>query len=100
MSPNQGNAQEQPVDIVRMLCRALEGVVADIGVERSRIDEVLLGEFLGHLAVEWPACWLALPQARTFATRLSNADLAQLMLSLPWTATRFWLEQFAVRERQ
>ena len=27
---------------------------------------------------------------------LSNADLAQLMLSLPWTATRFWLDSIGL----
>jgi ubiquinone biosynthesis protein len=80
--------------LFRKTLYTLEGVVADIGARDRRIDAVLLGEFLSHLAVEWPARWLALPNARTFATRVSNADLAQLMLSLPLTATRFWFGQF------
>jgi ubiquinone biosynthesis protein len=78
--------------LFRKTLYTLEGVIADIGAQESRIDEVLLGEFLGHLAVEWPARWFASPDCRTFATRLSNADLARTMLSLPWTVTRFWTE--------
>jgi ubiquinone biosynthesis protein len=86
--------------LFRKMLYTLEGVVTDIGVQDSRIDGVLLGEFLGHLAVEWPGRWLALPNCRTFATRLSNADLAQMMLRLPWTATRIWVDQFGLRQRQ
>src|SRR5215470_15304241 len=63
------------------------GVLADIGAEESRIDEVLLDQFLDHFAVEWPARWFALPDSRAFVTRLSNDDLARTMLSLPWTVT-------------
>ena len=53
----------------------------------------LLGEFLRHLVTEWPRRWLAAPHCRAFATRISNADLAQFTLSLPWTAAQFWLDQ-------
>jgi ubiquinone biosynthesis protein len=69
----------------------LDGVVADIGGGSGRVDAVLLREFLYHLILEWPRRWLTLPDCRAFATRLSNADLARWMLSLPWAATRFWL---------
>jgi ubiquinone biosynthesis protein len=69
----------------------LEGVIADIGAGDRRIDEVLLREFFGHLAFEWPQRWLTPPGSRAFATRLSNTDLAHWMLSLPWTSTRCWL---------
>jgi ubiquinone biosynthesis protein len=86
--------------LFRKTLYTLEGVVADIGAQESRIDQVLLREFLGHFAVEWPARGFALPDSRMFATRLSNADLAQMMLSLPWTATRLWLDQIGVRKRQ
>ena len=74
----------------------LEGVIADIGAQESRIDDVLLGEFLGHFAVEWPARWFASSDCRMFATRLSNADLARIMLGLPWTVTRFWTEALGI----
>jgi ubiquinone biosynthesis protein len=76
--------------LFRKALHTLEGVEADIGAGASRVDDVLLGEFLRHLATEWPQRWLALPGCRAFATRLSNADLAQMMLRLPWAATRFW----------
>jgi ubiquinone biosynthesis protein len=79
--------------LFRKTLYTLEGIIADIGADESRIDEVLLGEFLGHFAIEWPARWFALSDSRMFATRLSNADLAQTMLNLPWTAIRFWLHQ-------
>jgi ubiquinone biosynthesis protein len=83
--------------LFRKTLYTIEGVVNDIGARGHRIDEVLLSKFLGHFVVEWPERWLALPNSRTFATWVSNADLAQMMLSLPWTATRFWLEQFGLR---
>jgi ubiquinone biosynthesis protein len=83
-----------PADLLlfRKAFHALEGVVADVGVGSSRVDDVLLGQFLRHLAAEWPQRWLALPGCRAFATRLSNADLARLLLGLPWAAARFWTD--------
>jgi ubiquinone biosynthesis protein len=79
--------------LFRKSLHALEGVVADIGGPGSRIDAVLLGEFLDHLAVEWPGRWSAPPDCRAFATRLSNADLFQFLLGLPWTVAHCLLEQ-------
>jgi len=81
--------------LLRKALYTLRGVVADIGEEPCRIDEVFLRVFLGHFAVEWPERWLTLPTSRAFATRLSNADLVHLMLSLPGTAARFWLDTSA-----
>jgi hypothetical protein len=86
--------------LFRKTLYTLEGVVADIGAGDRRIDEVLLGEFLGYFAVEWPARWLAPRNARTFATRISNADLTKLMLRLPLTATRFWFDPFGLQQHQ
>ena len=79
--------------LFRKSLHTLEGVVADIGAGESRVDAVLLPAFLHHFAVEWPQRWLAWPDSRAFATRLSNGDLAQWMLNFPWAATRFWLDQ-------
>jgi ubiquinone biosynthesis protein len=84
---------EADVLLFRKSLHALEGVVADIGESSSRTDAVLLGKFLNHLAVEWPRRWLAVPNCRAFATRLSNADLLQLLLGLPGTVAYCWLEQ-------
>jgi ubiquinone biosynthesis protein len=86
--------------LFRKILYTLEGVIADIGAGENRIDEVLWSEFLAHLAVEYPERWLALPKSRAFATRLSNADLVQLMLSVPQTVTRCWLQQFGVQAGQ
>jgi hypothetical protein len=78
--------------LFRKTLHTLEGVIADIGARGERTDEVLLLEFLGNFALEWPARWLAWPDSRHFATRLSNADLLRFMLRWPWTAAQLWLE--------
>jgi ubiquinone biosynthesis protein len=79
--------------LFRKALHTLEGVVADVGAGEGRIDAVLLGEFLRHLAAEWPRRWLAPPDSRAFATRLSNADLARVALGLPWAVAQFWLDR-------
>jgi ubiquinone biosynthesis protein len=78
--------------LFRKSLHTLEGVVADVGAGDGRVDAVLLGLFLRHFAVEWPQRWLAWPDSRAFATRLSNRDLAHWVMSLPWAATRLWLD--------
>ena len=77
--------------LLRKMLHALEGVIADIGADRTCIDAVLLGRFFAQMANEWPYRWLTWADSRAFATRLSNVDLAGVMMSLPLTATRFWL---------
>jgi hypothetical protein len=42
------------------------------------------------MASELPYRWLTMPASRAIGTRLSNADLAGMMLSAPVTAARFW----------
>jgi ubiquinone biosynthesis protein len=79
--------------VMRKMLHALEGVIADIGADRTCIDAVLLSEFFTHLAREWPHRWLAMPASRAFPTRLSNADLIGVMMKLPVTATRFWMDR-------
>ena len=80
--------------LFRKSLHTLEGVVADIGAgdesgrcgapcARSSTTSRSNGRSAG-----WPC-----PDFRAFATRLSNGDLARWMLSLPWAATRFWLDQ-------
>ncbi len=85
--------------LFRKTLHTLEGVIADIGSADSLIDNLLRGAFLRHLAVEWPQRWLAFPYSRVFATRLSNADLAQWLLTLPWAVTQFWLDSFPRADR-
>jgi len=57
---------------------------------------VLISAFFRRMAVEWPYRWLVPLDSRAFATRLSNADLAGVTMSMPFAAMRFWLE-FAAR---
>ncbi len=71
----------------------LEGVIADVAPGADAIDEAFFVELIQHLAAEWPLRWVSLPASRSFATRLSNLDLAQLMFGVPFYATRYWMTQ-------
>ena len=76
--------------LFRKSLHTLEGVIADVGERSGQIDKTLSIEFLRHFAAEWPKRWVRLPHSRDFATRLSNFDLTQTMLSYPATVARFW----------
>jgi ubiquinone biosynthesis protein len=77
--------------VFRKSLHTLLGLVADISTDDRPIDEALFLGFLRHLAAEWPLRWLAEPDSRAFATRLSNRDLAELMLRSPLALMRSWL---------
>jgi hypothetical protein len=62
----------------------------DIGEDEGAIDFALFSVFAQKLIAEWPQRWLAMPDSRAFATRLSNLDLTGLMLQYPLLAARFW----------
>jgi ubiquinone biosynthesis protein len=78
--------------LFRKTLHTLEGVLADVGADGRRVADVLVGKFVCHLVTEWPCRWFALPDSRAFATRLSNADLGQFVLSIPGTVMRLLLE--------
>jgi hypothetical protein len=67
-----------------------KGVVADVS-EACQVDVVLAAAFVSRLFEEGAPRMLAPPFCREFATHLSNADIAQLFLLAPLTATRYWL---------
>jgi ubiquinone biosynthesis protein len=67
--------------LFRKTIHMVEGVVEDIVGESRLIDQVLLSEFLLHFSAEWPWRFFIPPDSHAFATRLSNMDLAELMLS-------------------
>lgn len=79
--------------LFRKALHTLAGVIASLGGEDFNMDEVLCREFLGHFAVEWPRRWFSLPHSHDFSTRISNLDLARMMLGMPATAARFWSGQ-------
>ena len=81
-----------PADLLlfRKSLQTLEGVIADVGESTGQIDKTLSIEFLRHFAAEYPERWIRLPNSRDFATRLSNLDVTQTLLSYPTTVTRFW----------
>ncbi len=69
----------------------LDGVLADVSAD-VRVDEILPVLFLRRLAAEWPRRLWSLPLSRAFPTRLSNEDIALLLLRLPSTPARALLE--------
>ena len=79
--------------LFRKSLHTLEGVIAEVGASESQIDSVIFVEFLRQFVLEWPRRWFALPNSRHFATRLSNLDLTQTILSYPAAAARFWMGQ-------
>lgn len=83
--------------LFRKALLVVEGVVNDIAGGSGLIDQVLLNEFVLHFSAEWPWRFFSSPGSRAFSTRLSNADLAELMLSFPWSAIQFRLEQTMTR---
>jgi ubiquinone biosynthesis protein len=82
-----------PTDLLmfRKVMLTLEGVLADVSAD-VRIDDLLAEIFLRRLMIEWPRRLFASPLSRAFETRLSNGDLALLLLRLPWTPARAWIE--------
>jgi ubiquinone biosynthesis protein len=74
--------------LFRKSMHLLEGVIADIGAPQDALDQVLLRQFLLHLAGEWPLRWLRPPFSRAYATRLSNADLLDSVLKVPMAMGR------------
>ncbi len=79
--------------LFRKALHMVEGVVTDMGAEKGLIDQVLLSEFVLHFCAEWPWRFLRPPDSHAFATRVSTADLAELVSSIPWRAIGFWLDQ-------
>ncbi len=76
--------------LFRKSLHTLEGVVAEVGERSGQIDKTLSLEFLRHFAEEWPQRWVKWPASRDFATRLSNQDLTDTLVSYPTTMARFW----------
>jgi ubiquinone biosynthesis protein len=77
--------------LFRKVLLTLEGVLADVSGD-VRIDEILPALFLRRIAAEWPRRWITPPFSRGLGTRLSNEDLALLLMRLLSTPARAWLE--------
>ncbi len=69
----------------------LTGLVAELGLDDSEIDRVLLIDFIRHFVIDSLNRWSIPPFSRECATRISNWDLAELMLNVPNTIARFWI---------
>ena len=87
--PQQQPVQRQPEQAGPQGRGEDQGGVARAGV---RLGELLPFLFLRRLACEWPSRLVTPPFSRALETRLSSADLALLLLRLPWTPARAWLE--------
>ncbi|MCA9247691.1 MAG: hypothetical protein KDA42_11260 [Planctomycetales bacterium] len=77
----------------RKSLHTIDGVLHDLDAGGWRVDSVMMEGFLRNLAAEWPRRWMALPNSRDFATRLSNFDLTRCVLEAPGTAARYWVDQ-------
>ena len=77
--------------LFRKTILTLEGVLADVSGS-VQIDQLLPSLFLRRLIVEWPRRLLAPPWYRGLPTRLSTEDLALLIMRLPSTPARGWIE--------
>ncbi len=84
---------EPDLVLYRKTLYTLNGVVAEVGGPREAFDQVLLLEFMKHLAVEWPFRWFASPASRRFASNLSSFDLTKAILGAPAAAGRYWIGQ-------
>ncbi len=76
--------------LFRKSLHTLEGVIGELGAEGFSIEGALVVEFVRHFGREWPRRWFTALNSRLFATRLSNADLVEMLLSSPLAAARFW----------
>ena len=81
--------------LFRKSLHTLEGVIGELGAEGFSIEASLLVEFVRHFGREWPRRWFSVANSRLFATRLSNADLVETLLSSPLTAARFWQAEWS-----
>jgi len=75
--------------LIRKALLTLEGVLAELGMSNNELDILLLTDFLAQFASEWPGRWISSPRSRSFATRISNADLWQLAAAWPQAAMRW-----------
>ncbi len=85
--------------LFRKTMHTLDGVINDISPAENPTQKVLLREFIGQFVREFPDRWFASPNSRNFATRLSNIDIAEMMMTVPWAAMTFWLDQFGLPKR-
>ncbi|MDA8307342.1 MAG: AarF/ABC1/UbiB kinase family protein [Deltaproteobacteria bacterium] len=81
--------------LFRRAIHMVEGVVTDLEGEAGLVDRVFLSEFGLNFSAEWPRRFWTPPGSRDFSTRISNTDLAGLMMSFPWRAFGFWLDRGA-----
>jgi putative copper export protein len=75
--------------LFRKTLHTLEGVIGELGADGFRIEDAMLYEFALQFGLEWPRRWLAPPDSRVFATRLSNLDIAECIWRIPLTAARY-----------
>lgn len=81
--------------LFRKALLTLEGTVGDI--DRSfKVDDAVFREFVSQFLAETPRRCFQRFCSRALPTRVSNADLTELMLSAPLAPPRYWLTQWAI----
>jgi ubiquinone biosynthesis protein len=73
----------------------LEGVIGELGANDFQIDSVVLSEFARHFGAELLDRCIFNPTSRAFATRISNVDLVETLLTAPMAVTNYWLAALA-----
>lgn len=68
----------------------LSGVLGEIGATGFDLDQTILFEFLRSSMCEWPGRWVSHPCSRSFGTRLSNFDIADIVFCSPFVVGRYW----------
>ncbi|MDR3568051.1 MAG: AarF/ABC1/UbiB kinase family protein [Syntrophobacteraceae bacterium] len=76
--------------LFRRALHMVEGVAADLGGDAGLIERVFLSEFGYNFSAEWPLRFFAPPDSHDFPTRISNYDLAALLMSYPLNLPRLW----------
>ncbi len=79
--------------LFRKSLHVLDGLMTELETVWRPTDRAIAFEFVRQLATEWPRRWLSAPDSRDFSSRLSNADLARLMLGVYPAVGRFWTQR-------
>jgi ubiquinone biosynthesis protein len=76
--------------LFRKSLHTLEGVLGEMHATGFSTDQALFYEFMRNFCSEWPGRWFVAANSHAYATRLSNADLAETLWNWSLTAPRFW----------
>ncbi len=82
------------LSVFRKTWMSLSGVLRDLTGD-AQPDTVLMNAGIQAFLAEWPARWSASPATKGFATHVSNADIATVMIAGCFTGVRYWHRAWA-----